>query len=194
MKRKYLTGEEVKCLLRNISNDMISYRDYCMVSMAFVHGLRVSELTALKVTDYDPLSKKIYIRRLKGGLSTSQPLLPEENIILQHWLAERESYPGHNLPWLFLSRQGKQLSRQRFYQLLRGYGQQASLPLPIYPHMLRHACGYNLAERGNDTRLIQDYLGHRNIRHTVVYTAANSERFKSAWLNENCLECSSPLS
>jgi type 1 fimbriae regulatory protein FimB len=194
MKRKYLTGEEVKCLLRSISNDMKSYRDYCMVSMAFVHGLRVSELTALKVTDYDPLSEKIFIRRLKGGLSTNQPLLPEENSILQHWLAERASYPGHHLPWLFLSRQGKRLSRQRFYQLLRRYGQQASLPLPIYPHMLRHACGYNLAERGNDTRLIQDYLGHRNIRHTVVYTAANSERFRSAWLKENCLELSSPLS
>ncbi|WP_279616106.1 tyrosine-type recombinase/integrase [Kosakonia oryziphila] len=48
--------------------------------------------------------------------------------------------------------------------------------------MLRHACGYALAELGNDTRLIQDYLGHRNIQHTVLYTAANSARFKNAWV------------
>ncbi|EMF6668127.1 tyrosine-type DNA invertase [Serratia marcescens] len=185
MRRKYLTGEEVRSLLLTISRERVSYRDYCMVSMAFLHGLRVSELTGLKVTDYDPLSKKIHIRRLKGGLSTSHPLLPEESAALEQWLAERETFPGHLLPWLFLSRQGKRLSRQRFYQLLKEYGQEAQLPLPIYPHMLRHACGYNLAERGNDTRLIQDYLGHRNIRHTVLYTAANAERFNGAWLKGN---------
>ncbi|EOV5094255.1 tyrosine-type DNA invertase [Serratia marcescens] len=193
MKRNYLTGEEVRSLLLTISREKVSYRDYCMVSMAFLHGLRVSELTGLRVTDYDPLSKKIHIRRLKGGLSTSHPLLPEESAALEYWLVERATFPGHALPWLFLSRQGKRLSRQRFYQLLKNYGQKAHLPLPLHPHMLRHACGYNLAERGNDTRLIQDYLGHRNIRHTVLYTAANAARFSGAWLKENDGVSSSPL-
>lgn len=193
MKRKYLTGEEVKCLLKTISNDTVSVRDYCMVSMAFLHGLRVSELTSLQLADYDPLSKRIYITRLKGGLSTSHPLLPEEHSALQKWVEERRDYSGSHLPWLFLSQQGKRLSRQRFYQMLRRYGQRANLPLPLNPHMLRHACGYNLAERGNDTRLIQDYLGHRNIRHTVIYTAANSARFNNAWLKEVALALSSPL-
>lgn len=181
MKRKYLSGEEVRSLLLTISRDMVSYRDYCMVSMAFLHGLRVSELTGLKVTDYDLLSKTIHIRRLKGGLSTSHPLLPEESLALERWMVERKTYSGHCSPWLFLSRQGDRLSRQRFYQLLREYGQRARLPLPIHPHMLRHACGFNLAELGNDTRLIQDYLGHRNIRHTVLYTATNAARFNGAW-------------
>lgn len=185
MKRKYLTGEEVRSLLNVISMKMLSHRDYCMVSMAFLHGLRVSELTGLKVSDYDSLSKRIYIRRLKGGLSTSHPLLPEESTALEHWLVERENLSGHRSPWLFLSRQGDRLSRQRFYQLLKAYGQKAQLPLPIHPHMLRHACGYSLAERGNDTRLIQDYLGHRNIRHTVLYTAANAARFNGIWLKGN---------
>ncbi|MGQ8701790.1 tyrosine-type DNA invertase [Serratia marcescens] len=185
MKRKYLTGEEVRSLLWVISRDRVSYRDYCMVSMTFLHGLRVSELTGLRVTDYDPLSKKIHIRRLKGGLSTSHPLLPEESAALDRWLVERQAFRGHCSPWLFLSRQGNRLSRQRFYLLLREYGQRARLPLPVHPHMLRHACGFNLAERGNDTRLIQDYLGHRNIRHTVLYTAANAARFNGAWLKGN---------
>ncbi|CAI1182084.1 Tyrosine recombinase XerC [Serratia fonticola] len=193
VKCKYLTGEEVRSLLRTISKDRISYRDYCMVSMAFLHGLRVSELTGLKVADYDPLAKIIRIKRLKGGLSTNHPLLPEESVALGRWLAERETLPGHQSPWLFLSRQGKRLSRQRFYQLLREYGKQANLPLPIHPHMLRHACGYNLAERGNDTRLIQDYLGHRNIRHTVIYTAANAERFNGAWMKGSDGSSNSPL-
>lgn len=193
MKRRYLTGEEIKSLLKTIARDKVSIRDYCMVSMAFLHGLRVSELTALRLADYDPLSRMIYIARLKGGLSTSHPLLPEEDAALQVWLAERQLSVGRHQPWLFLSQQGKRLSRQRFYQLLRRYGERADLPLPLHPHMLRHACGFNLAERGNDTRLIQDYLGHRNIRHTVLYTAANATRFNRVWLTEAGLRLTSPL-
>ncbi|ECZ4168724.1 tyrosine-type recombinase/integrase, partial [Salmonella enterica] len=57
----------------------------------------------------------------------------------------------------------------------------------IHPHMLRHACGYALANQGMDTRLIQDYLGHRNIRHTVLYTASNVERFRKVWQNQSVL-------
>lgn len=181
-KRKYLTGEEVQHLLNTISQSTVPLRDYCMIYMAFLHGLRVSELTGLTLDDYDPRSQKLYIRRLKGGLSTTHPLLPEENHLLDQWLKQRQYLPGSALPWLFLSRQGGRLSRQRLYALIRQYGSDAQLPIEIHPHMLRHACGYALADRGNDTRLIQDYLGHRNIRHTVTYTASNAERFSRAWM------------
>ena len=61
------------------------------------------------------------------------------------------------------------------------YGEKAELALPAHPHMLRHACGFALADQGADTRLIQDYLGHRNIQHTVIYTAANPARFEKLW-------------
>ncbi len=57
----------------------------------------------------------------------------------------------------------------------------ASLPLLAHSHMLRHACGFALADQGADTRLIQDYLGHRNIQHTVRYTATNPARFEKLW-------------
>ncbi|MGN2498400.1 tyrosine-type DNA invertase [Serratia bockelmannii] len=193
MKRKYLTGEEINRLLQTIAGDGGSVRDYCMVSMAFLHGLRVSELTALRLRDYDPLSKMIFIARLKGGMSSSHPVLPEEHVALQAWLAERRRFAGQGQPWLFLSQQGNRLSRQRLYQLIRRYGERAGLPLALHPHMLRHACGYNLAERGNDTRLIQDYLGHRNIRHTVLYTAANAARFRQVWQKEAGVPQASPL-
>lgn len=181
MKRRYLSGCEMALLMQTVAAEMRSYRDYCMISMAFLHGLRVSELLSLQLTDYDPLSRQIRIRRLKGGLNTVHPLLPDEDLMLKHWLEERMRWQDHTQNWLFLSRQGGQLTRQRFYQLLRRYGQRAGLALPVHPHMLRHACGYNLAERGNDTRLIQDYLGHRNIRHTVRYTVSNAARFNTAW-------------
>lgn len=181
-KRKYLTREEIHQLLQTISPSLITLRDYCMIYMAFLHGLRVSELTGLTLNDYDPLSQKLYIRRLKGGLSTTHPLLPDEACLLQQWLKERHRMTGRDHPWIFLSRQGGRMSRQRVYSLIRRYGITAQLPNSIHPHMLRHACGYALAEGGNDTRLIQDYLGHRNIRHTVLYTASNAERFSRAWL------------
>lgn len=85
------------------------------------------------------------------------------------------------------------MSRQRFYQIIRKYGKDAGLPMPIHPHMLRHSCGYNLADRGNDTRIIQDYLGHRNIRHTVIYTTSNSARFKDVWVKNIEEKMTSPL-
>ncbi|WP_329911588.1 tyrosine-type DNA invertase [Serratia quinivorans] len=182
-KRKYLTWEEIRCVLHAISQSAMPLRDYCMIYMTFLHGLRISELSGMTLDDYDPLSQKIYIRRLKGGMSTTHPLLPDENTLLNLWVKERRQWPGEKLPWLFLSRQGNRLSRQRLYTLIRQYGITAQLAISIHPHMLRHACGYALAERGNDTRLIQDYLGHRNIRHTVLYTASNSERFSRAWMS-----------
>ncbi|EGM3814783.1 tyrosine-type recombinase/integrase [Escherichia coli] len=185
MKRKYLSEKEVHCLLKAAAENQYSVRDYCMISMAFIHGLRVSELVNLKVDDYDSLSAQLNIKRLKNGFCTIQPLLPDENELLQCWLDERKTWDGHESCWLFLSKNGGPLSRQRFWQLLRKYGDEAHLTIKVHPHMLRHACGFNLAERGNDTRLIQDYLGHRNIRHTVHYTASNPERFRNAWTKNN---------
>ena len=61
------------------------------------------------------------------------------------------------------------------------YGELAGLPVEAHPHMLRHACGFALADQGADTRLIQDYLGHRNFQHTVKYTATNPARFERLW-------------
>jgi len=60
-------------------------------------------------------------------------------------------------------------------------GQAAGLPFPVHPHMLRHTCGFKLANDGQDTRALQHYLGHRNIQHTVRYTELNAQRFNGFW-------------
>ncbi|HDV9337557.1 TPA: tyrosine-type DNA invertase IpuB, partial [Escherichia coli] len=80
---------------------------------------------------------------------------------------------------LFLSCQGNKISRQYVYKMCKKYSH--NMNINIHPHMLRHGCGYALANQGLDTRLIQDYLGHRNIHHTVLYTASNAARFKRVW-------------
>ena len=81
----------------------------------------------------------------------------------------------------FVSEQRRPLHRSTVNLLLKTYSIAASLPLIAHPHMLRHACGFALADQGADTRLIQDFLGHRNIQHTVKYTATNPARFEKLW-------------
>ncbi len=81
----------------------------------------------------------------------------------------------------FLSNRRGALSRKTAWLAIRNDGEQAGLSLAAHPHMLRHACGFALADQGADTRLIQDYLGHRNIQHTVIYTASNPARFEKLW-------------
>ena len=71
--------------------------------------------------------------------------------------------------------------RGHLYDQRKRGGQEAKLPFPVHPHMLRHACGYKLANDGHDTRAIQHYLGHRNIQNTVRYTQLSAQRFKDFW-------------
>lgn len=187
IRRKFLTQEEVSLLL-NAATGATADRDRCLILLGFRHGMRVSELLDLRLQDLDLRGGRINIRRLKNGFSTVHPLMDDECRALQAWLqvrSDQKNSAGSDL--LFPSRRGTRLSRQHAYRIIRRYGELAGSPTAIHPHMLRHACGYELAERGADTRLIQDYLGHRNIRHTVRYTASNAGRFVGIWDRENRL-------
>ena len=180
-KRKHLTKNEIQKLL-NISNVGVhGMRNHCMIYLAFTHGLRVSELCSLRVSDIDLEEKTICIYRLKNGLSTIHPLRAEEVNILKEWLELRGGVRGANSEWVFLSAKGSKISRKRVYSIITALGVIAKITVKVHPHMLRHSCGFALADQGVDTRLIQDYLGHRNIQHTVTYTASNSNRFLKLW-------------
>ena len=179
--RRYLTQSEVEQLLEAAKAGSAPERDYCLILMSFVHGFRVSEVRHLTLSDIDMQEGCLYIHRLKQGFSTTHPLLAKEMKALKAWLKVRKNLKGSETDWLFLSRWGRPLSRQRLYQLIQKLGEVAGISVCSHPHMLRHACGFALADRGVDTRLIQDYLGHRNIRHTVRYTASNAARFKGVW-------------
>lgn len=179
--RKHLTQSEVERLLMSAKEGGNPERDYCLIYMSFLHGFRVSETCQLLLSDIDLQAKSLFIRRMKNGFNTNHPLLNNEIRAIRAWLKVRNSMSGSETDWLFLSRQGKPLTRQRVHQLISQFGVAAGISVPSHPHMLRHACGFALADRGIDTRLIQDYLGHKNIRHTVHYTASNSERFEGVW-------------
>ena len=177
--RKFLSMDEVQRLLNAIPDHKNTVRDKCMLLVCFIHGLRVSELCNLRLQDLDLISNKLYVNRLKNGFSVQHPIQPREQSALVSWLAMRPQYLEADSDFLFLSRQGGRLSRQQMHRLIREYGELAGLNVSVHPHMLRHSCGYALADDGIDTRLIQDYLGHRNIQNTVIYTASNAKRFRS---------------
>lgn len=178
--RKYLTQIEVERLIAATKENRNAARDRCLLLLMFRHGLRVSEACGLRLSQVDTESRVLHVARLKKGLSTTQPLRIEEVRAVKAWLVERKRMAPQTDAF-FVSERLNQLNRRTAWAAIRRYGELAGLSLEAHPHMLRHACGYALADQGADTRLIQDYLGHRNIQHTVRYTATNSARFERLW-------------
>jgi type 1 fimbriae regulatory protein FimB len=178
--REYLAPDEVQKLLDASRREDLSRnpeRDYCLLLLMFRHGLRVSEACRLKVTDINLKEKFIHIQRLKNGNATTQPMHNGELGTVNTWLKARTKMQPHS-NFLFISERRQPLSRFTVCALVKKYAEAAGLAeLAVHPHMMRHACGYSLANRGADTRLIQDYLGHKNISHTVRYTKLAPGRF-----------------
>jgi type 1 fimbriae regulatory protein FimB len=178
--RKHLVSAEVDRLIDATKGGRNAARDRCFLLLMFRHGLRVTEACALQLSQVDIESRVLHVSRLKKGLSTTHPLRPDEIKTIKAWLTIRSKMKA-NTEDFFLSNRRSALSRKTAWLAIRNYGEQAGLSLAAHPHMLRHACGFALADQGADTRLIQDYLGHRNIQHTVIYTAANPARFEKLW-------------
>ena len=82
---------------------------------------------------------------------------------------------------MFVSERGAPFSTAGFARMLERAAAAAGLKIKVHPHMLRHACGFKLANDGVDTRALQAYLGHKNIQHTVRYTELAPTRFKNFW-------------
>jgi type 1 fimbriae regulatory protein FimB len=178
--RSHLTSLEVGKLIAATRGSRNEARDRCLLLLMFRHGLRVSEACRLRLDQVDTKGKVLHIARLKRGFSTTHPLRPDELKAIGAWLRQRARMQPAGKTF-FVSEQRKPLHRSTVNFALKAYSGIAALPFSAHPHMLRHACGFALADQGADTRLIQDYLGHRNIQHTVRYTAANPARFEKLW-------------
>lgn len=178
--KNFLTASEMKKFLAAARKTRHGVRDYCLMLMAFRHGLRVSELVDIRLKDLDIETSRIYVRRLKGSLSTHQPIEGDELRAIKAWLRIRENYPNAGSNYLFLSERGM-MTRQAINYLVAQIGKKSNLDFKVTPHSIRHSTGYYLANKGYDTRLIQDYLGHKNIAHTVRYTRTAASRFEGLW-------------
>jgi type 1 fimbriae regulatory protein FimE len=175
--REYLTADEVTALQKAAKGiGRHGHRDATLILIAYRHGLRVSELTSVRWDQVDLKQGALHVNRLKNGSPSVHPLRGPELRALRK--LQRE-YPSS--PYVFSTERKGPLTASTVRHIVKRAGEKAKLPFPVHPHMLRHACGYKLANDGHDTRAIQHYLGHKNITHTVRYTELAPARFKGFW-------------
>jgi type 1 fimbriae regulatory protein FimB/type 1 fimbriae regulatory protein FimE len=175
--REYLTQTEVERLIEAAGDNRNGHRDSTMILVAYRHGLRPSELVALRWDAVDFSHGRLHVSRAKNGSQSVHPISGRELRALRR--LQREQEPQS--PFVFTSERGSPFTTAGFRKMVARLGVAAKFDVPIHPHMLRHGCGYKLANDGVDTRSLQAYLGHKNIQHTVRYTELAPTRFKDFW-------------
>ena len=172
--REYPTETEVERLIKAAKANRHGQRDATMILLAFRHGLRAAEIVDLR-WDQVELGRNacLHVRRVKNGIPTTHPLQGNEMRALRAL--------KRNSPFVFTSERGAPFTQAGFAKMIARLGVEAKFKFGVHPHMMRHACGYALANRGHDTRALQAYLGHKNIQHPVRYTELSPTRFKDFW-------------
>ncbi len=176
--REHLTPDEVERLITAAKSlGRHGHRDATLILLAYRHGLRCRELVSLRWDMFDLKQGALHVVRDKSGRPSTHPLRGPELRALRRL---RREYP--DTPYLFVSERKGPLTRSAVRKIVSRAGDKAGMQdLHVHPHMLRHACGYKLANDGQDTRAIQAYMGHRSISSTVRYTELSAGRFKDFW-------------
>jgi len=175
--REHLTPDEVERLITSAKSlGRYGHRDATLILMDYRHGLRVSELVALRWDMVDLKKGLLHVSRLKNGVASTHPIRGPEIRALRRL---KRDYP--DTPYLFVTERKGPLTTSTVRKIISRAGEHAKIGFSVHPHMLRHSTGYKLANDGHDTRAIQHYLGHKNIQHTVRYTELSANRFKDFW-------------
>src|SRR5262249_3326289 len=143
------------------------------------HGLRASELCDLQWHQVEINTGRLHVRRSKKGTPSVHPMQGDEIRALRRLQREQEASP-----YVFTSERGGPMSAKSFGTLFERLGKRAGMPFTIFPHMLRHACGYALANAGHDTRALQAWLGHKNIQLTVLFHGSSERLDQTRTANE----------
>jgi integrase len=175
--REYLTTAEIERLMAAArKSSRYGHRDATMILIGYRHGLRASELCDLQWSQVELTTGRLHVRRAKNGSPSVHPMQGDEIRALRR--VQREQKASSHV---FMTERDGPMTPKAFHALFGRIGSRAKVQFPIHPHMLRHGCGYALANAGHDTRALQAWLGHKNIQHTVRYTELAPDRFKNFW-------------
>jgi type 1 fimbriae regulatory protein FimB len=179
--RKALSPEEILKVLKVATE---SKRNLAMILLAYRHGMRASEVCELRLADLDLKNGQITIRRLKGSLTTTQPLtdhpgqpLLSEKRVLRAWLAERHDASD----FVFTSQKGGRIHRSQFFRMFQSVAERAGLPADRrHPHCLKHALGFSLVAANVNLASVKVALGHKTIASTAIYAVPTDEQVGKA--------------
>lgn len=177
-----LSQDQVEALLNAPNEHSIQgARDKAMLETLYATGLRVSELIAVQHHHCDFDAGIIHVQHGKGGKDRLVPLgeHAQQSILYYVQHARPQLLKNKQSPFLFITRLGRGMSRQAFWQLIKKYALQAGIESPISPHTLRHAFATHLLEHGADLRAVQLLLGHADISTTQIYTHVAQHRLKA---------------
>jgi integrase len=172
--REYLTPAEIDRLIAATKTSRYPRRDAAMILVIYRHGLRAAEAVDLEWSQVDLDSATLHVRRVKAGKPSSHPIRGDELRLLR----QLRRVQGPHAKFVFTSERGAPFTTDALNRHIKRLGAKTKIGFSVHCHMLRHACGYALANAGHDTRSIQDYLGHKSIQHTVRYTELSPTRFK----------------
>lgn len=179
---KYVTEQEMKLLYQGASKTKHPIRNKLILMMLYQHGLRETELCKIKLEHLDLEQGKFTVHRVKGSNGGVHPIPGDELRLIRRYLRYKVAKAGSDLPWLFVSSWGNPFCRSSIIKLVKACAIEGGITQKtITPHMLRHGCGYYLANKGYDIRVIQEYLGHKNIQNTVIYTQLTGKQFVGMW-------------
>ena len=175
--REYLTPAEIDKLIAVARKGRYGHRDATLILIAYRHGLRAVEICDLEWSQVEMgRAATLHVRRAKHGKPAAHPIRGGEMRALREL---KRQFPDS--AFVFATERGGPFSPDAVNRLIKRIGKRGGFPFQVHAHMLRHGCGYALANVGHDTRHIQDWMGHQSIQHTVRYTELSPTRFKDFW-------------
>jgi len=152
-------------LIKRVKNSVVRSREYHLTGDDVEQLLSAAKNKGL-----------LYVNRLKNGTASTHQFRGPEIRALR-----RLKHDYQETPYVFVTERKGPMTTSNVRKMIPRAGQESAISFPVHPHMLRHACGFKLANGGQDTRAVQQYLGHKNIQHTGRYTELTASRFNGFW-------------